>query len=60
MAHGLKYRIRENQNKYPADCMSTGFMRLTKKLCKPPLSDRINNGGYLYGQEGKESAEATD
>jgi len=30
------------------------------KLCKPLLSDKINNGGFSYGKEGKESHEAAD
>lgn len=30
-------------------------MRAYRKLCKPLLSDKINNGGFSYGKERKES-----
>jgi hypothetical protein len=35
-------------------------LRAYRKLCKPLLSDKINNGGFSYGKERKESHEAAD
>ena len=50
----------ENNTDEDLSCRMTYASRAYRKLCKPLLSDKINNGGFSYGKERKESHEAVD